>query len=145
MFSCSKVKVSMPTTWRIYCPFLFITTHFCTASADKYACTCIDKRRQAEKCMHIYVCGPIFNFASAEMIIHFHFLGVRTCHVTLFLVITQTVCSLNFLMYLEINNKQKINAYIQTYTHTASWLQWHKTNVKKNYHQFQSFMKQLQT
>jgi len=78
---------------------------------------------------YIYVWAYILIFASAEMIIYFHFLGVRTCHVTLILVITQTVWPLNFLMYLKINNTQKINAHIHTYI--ASWLQWHKTNVKK--------------
>jgi len=56
-------------------------------------------------CVCVCVWAYILNFAAAEMIIHFHFLGVRTCHVTIFLVIAETVCSLNFLMYLEINNK----------------------------------------
>ena len=67
----------------------------------------------------IYVCAYIINFASANTIIQLHFLGVRTCQITLFLVISQTLCSLNFLMYLKINNKQK-NKWTHIYKKLAA-------------------------
>jgi hypothetical protein len=117
MFSRRKVKVSMRTTWPIYRLF-YSLPHISVFHLliNMHVHAWISEGGLKNVCIYICVWAYILNFPSAEMIIHFHFLGVRTCHVTLFLVITHTVRSLNFLLYLEINNKCKIN----THTHIHS-------------------------